>query len=94
MASTPTPERVRRRPLRRMLKNWLQRHRRPFNFWIHMVGIPAAVAGVVLLCFGLWWWGIGLFVGGYVLQYIGHRVEGNEVGEWTAIKHILGKRST
>ncbi len=57
-----------------------------------MVGIPVAVAGLVLLFVpGVGWaWGIGGLVAGYVLQYIGHRVEGNDVGEWAAIKRLLG----
>jgi hypothetical protein len=85
-ASPPT----RRRPLRRILRNWLERHRHPFNFWIHMIGIPMAVVGVVLLCLQYWIAGAACFVGGYFLQYIGHRVEGNDVGEWAAIKRMLG----
>src|SRR5205807_39082 len=88
-ASTVDP--LRRRPLRRVLRNWRQRHRHPFNFWIHLIGIPLAVAGVVLV-FAVqpWYWGVGAFVLGYLLQYIGHRVEGNDVGEWAAIKRVLG----
>jgi hypothetical protein len=82
-----------RRPLRRALRNWLERHRHPFNFWIHLAGIPLAVAGVVLffvLPWAQWYWGVTAFVGGYVLQYIGHLVEGNDLGEWAAIKRMVG----
>jgi hypothetical protein len=88
-ASAP-PEVKRRRPLRRILKNWLLRHQHPFNFWIHLIGIPLAVAGVVLLFFQEWYWGVGAFVVGYVLQYLGHLLEGNDVGEWAAIKRLFG----
>jgi hypothetical protein len=80
----------RQRPLRRILKNWLSRHRHPFNRWIHFIGIPMAVAGVVLFCCGFWWWGLGAFVVGYLLQYLGHLVEGNDLGEWAAIKRLFG----
>ena len=82
-----------RRPLRRILSNWQERHRHPFNFWVHLVGIPLAVAGVVLLLvlpWAQWYWGAGAFVLGYLLQYAGHRVEGNDVGEWAGIKRLLG----
>src|SRR6516164_11744761 len=75
-----------RRPLRRILKNWRERHRHPFNFWIHVIGIPLAVAGVVLFFFVPWYWATTALVLGYALQYAGHRVEGNDVGEWAAIK--------
>src|SRR5260370_37054729 len=89
---TTKPDRglFRRRPLRRIIKNWLERHRDPFNFWIHMIGIPLAVAGVILFFFVDWYWAAGAFVLGYVLQYLGHRAEGNDVGEWAAIKRLLG----
>jgi hypothetical protein len=95
---TPTPtdapaaERPRRpvlRFLRRRLEGWRLRHQLPFNFWIHMIGIPMAVTGVVLL-FWDWRWGLAAFVLGYVLQWIGHRFEGNDLGEWAAIKRLLG----
>src|SRR5271154_5058661 len=84
---------LRRRPLRRVLQNWRERHQHPFNFAIHLIGIPLAVAGVVML-FTLpwddWYWGAGAVVLGYVLQFIGHFVEGNDLGEWAAIKRLLG----
>jgi hypothetical protein len=83
----------RRRPvlhfLRKVLRNWRERHRLPFNFAIHLVGIPLALAGLVLLFFD-WRWGVGAFVLGYCLQYVGHRAEGNDVGEWAAVKRLLG----
>ena len=69
--------------------NWLERHQLPFNFWIHMIGIPLALAGLVLL-FIEPWWGLGGLVLGYLLQYIGHRAEGNDVGEWAGIKRLFG----
>src|SRR5262249_4638035 len=69
---------------------WLLRHQLPFNFWIHMVGIPLAVAGVVLLFLAPWYWGVGAFFLGYLLQYVGHRAEGNDLGEWAGIKRLLG----
>jgi hypothetical protein len=79
--------------LLRALRNWRERHQHPFNFWIHMLGIPLAVAGVVLLLalpWEEWYWGVGAFVLGYVLQWLGHRVEGNDVGEIAGIKRLLG----
>jgi len=89
-ANHATETTARRRPLRRMLRNWLQRHRNPFNFWIHLIGIPLAVTGVVLLFFLDWYWGVGAIVLGYLFQYVGHLVEGNDLGEWAAIKRMLG----
>ena len=82
-----------RRPLRRALYNWLERHQHPFNRGIHFLGIPLAFGGVALfvwLPWDEWYWGVLAFVGGYVLQWIGHLVEGNDLGEWAAIKRMLG----
>jgi hypothetical protein len=99
MAETPnsteivSPRPAARRPvlrfLRKILRNWRERHRHPFNFAIHLIGIPVAVAGAILLF--MWpWWGLGGLVLGYLLQFIGHSVEGNDVGEWAAIKRLFG----
>jgi hypothetical protein len=74
----------------RARRNWLARHQHPFSFWIHMVGIPLAVAGIVLLFLTDWYWGVGAIVCGYLLQWIGHRVEGNDVGELIPLKRLLG----
>ena len=71
-------------------RNWLDRHQVPFNFWIHMLGIPLALAGVVLLFLTDWYWGAGALVLGYFLQWVGHRVEGNDVGELIPFKRMLG----
>jgi hypothetical protein len=69
--------------------NWRARHRVPFNFAIHLVGIPLACAGLLLL-FWDWRWGLAAVVAGYLLQWVGHSVEGNDLGEWAAIKRMLG----
>lgn len=88
--SPDAPSAAPRQPLLKALNNWLERHRHPFNFWIHLIGIPMAVAGVILLFIVDWYWGVGAFILGYVLQYIGHLVEGNDLGEWAGIKRLLG----
>jgi hypothetical protein len=74
----------------RARRNWLDRHRNAFNFWIHMVGIPLAFAGVPLLFLLPWYWGAGAIAAGYFLQWVGHRVEGNDVGELIPFKRLLG----
>lgn len=74
----------------RARRNWLLRHQNGFNFAIHMVGIPLAFAGVPLLVLADWYWGVGAIVVGYVLQWVGHRVEGNDVGELIPFKRALG----
>ncbi len=74
----------------RVRRNWLLRHQNGFNFAIHMIGIPLAVAGLPLLFLTEWYWGVAAIVAGYFLQWIGHRVEGNDVGELIPLKRMLG----
>src|SRR5262245_49098708 len=54
---------------RRARRNWLARHQNPFNFWIHMIGIPLAVAGLPLLFLAPWYYGVGAIAAGYLLQW-------------------------
>lgn len=74
----------------RARRNWLDRHQTPANYWIHLLGIPLAFAGVPLLFLTDWYWGVGAIVGGYLLQWVGHRIEGNDVGEFIPVKRLLG----
>ena len=79
--------------LARRLQGWMLRHQLPSNFAIHMVGIPMTVVAVGLLAilpWSLWWVPAVLFFLGYFLQWVGHCWEGNDMGEWAAIKKLLG----
>jgi hypothetical protein len=76
--------------VRRALANWRERHQLPLNFWLHIVGIPLAVFGLLSLLFLPWYWSFAAFVCGYALQYLGHRAEGNDLGEWAGVKRLLG----
>lgn len=74
-------------------RNWLLRHQSRFSFAIHMVGIPLALLSPFLLFFVEWYWALAAFLLGYLLQWIGHMVEGNDVGEFIPIKKALGLRT-
>jgi len=74
------------------LRNWLARHRNPTNFMLHMAGIPATVIAVGLAVSRYWLLAIGLFLGGYALQFLGHIVEGNRSGEEQLLRRLLGRR--
>jgi hypothetical protein len=72
-------------------RNWLERHRHPVSFGLHMLGIPLSLLVAPGLLFVLpWYWGAGAFVFGYFLQWVGHRIEGNDVGELIPLKRALG----
>jgi hypothetical protein len=55
-----------------------------------MVGIPLTLAAIPVGIHYSLWLALWLFVGGYALQFLGHAVEGNDAGEWVAIKRLLG----
>lgn len=66
-----------------------------------MIGIPLTIWAVVLAGmqlsagqWGLWWRPAGLFVLGYLLQWFGHFLEGNTMGELILIRKLRGKQYT
>ena len=80
------------------LKRWLQRHQHPTSLGLHLIGIPLTIAAVVLALvqlredrWDLWWRPVVLLILGYLLQWLGHRLEGNDMGEVILVKRILGR---
>jgi len=80
------------------LRGWLDRHQHPVSFWLHMVGIPVSIAAIPLAIvqllegrWDLWWRPVALIVGGYLLQWVGHLIEGNDMGEVILVKKLRGK---
>jgi hypothetical protein len=76
---------------------WLQRHPSPVSFILHMIGIPPTFLGALfvpiyltLLSLPLFLLALGLFVGGYLLQFLGHFLEGTDPGEIIYFKRKLG----
>jgi len=85
-------------PMAGWIGNWLERHRRPANRGLHAVGIPLLAAGLILALvqliqwrWDLWWRPVGLIALSYLLQWWGHRVEGNDLGEMVLLKRLLGR---
>jgi uncharacterized membrane protein YGL010W len=52
-------------------------HTRTANKVLHGVGIPVIFAGLILLLLTWWQWGLVLFVAGWAMLFLGHRIEGN-----------------
>lgn len=72
--------------------DYCDRHKHPVNALLHIVGVPAAFAGFYYLMSGKnTSRGGALIFLGYLLQYLGHRAQGNEVGEVTLLKSIYKK---
>lgn len=78
--------------LRRFVTNYVERHLHPVNRVLHLVGVPLTfVVSVVMLVLGEPWWALGCFVAGYILQFVGHAIEGNDAGETVLVKRWLGR---
>ncbi len=87
----------------RFAVDYMHRHKHPVNAALHIVGVPAAFYGFWLIGSNLLArpargensvqqsnlaLGMILVFFGYLFQYLGHRSQGNEVGEVTLIKNI------
>jgi len=80
--------------MRAFIRKWLGRHTTGGNRVLHILGIAAVVAAPVVVLFGRrWLLALGLFVGGYLLQILGHALEGTPVGEWLLLKRLVSQNS-
>jgi uncharacterized membrane protein YGL010W len=77
--------------LRRICVNYLARHKNVWNRALHGVGVPGCffAAPAAFAC-GSLRWALACFIGGYVLQFVGHAIEGNDAGEVIVVKRWLG----
>ena len=80
-----------------MVVNWIERHRNPVSFVLHAIGIPPTILGVFLvpiyiycLSIAIFLFALALFVGGYLVQFLGHALEGTDPGEIIYFKRKLG----
>jgi hypothetical protein len=80
------------------LERWLERHQHPVSRVLHAIGVPLlALAAAVLVWllvnrrWDLWYAPPALCGVSYLLQWIGHRIEGNDLGEVILIKRWLGR---
>ena len=75
----------------RFFRNYIERHRNRANQVLHLIGVPLTfVVSVVFLLQENWSTAVGCFVVGYVLQFVGHYIEGNDAGETILVKRLLG----
>jgi len=78
-------------------------HHNPANRVLHAIGIPCIFAGIIITALNWheWRWGLVFFLGGWVMLFLGHRIEGNNpaffqgpiyflVGPVWAAKEIFG----
>jgi uncharacterized membrane protein YGL010W len=59
------------------MKQYDHEHTHPINKLLHGTGIPLIFTGCILLLLR-WQWGLALFLLGWLLLFLGHRIEGNK----------------
>ena len=63
------------------IAEYAKSHQHPVNQLTHLFGIPMIAVSLPLMLVsifvvGLWPWAIGLFIAGWILQFVGHAFEG------------------
>jgi uncharacterized membrane protein YGL010W len=82
------------------IENYKAKHTHPLNKLTHSVGIPMIVVSIPLFFFN-WRWALTLFIFGWILQFVGHAIEGNQpaffqnpfyllVGPWWIVRRVAG----
>ncbi len=59
------------------IENYKAKHQHPLNRLTHTLGIPLIVVSLPLF-FLDWRLALGLFLFGWILQFLGHAIEGNQ----------------
>jgi len=59
------------------VENYKAKHQHPLNRMMHTIGIPLIVVSLPLFFFN-WHWALALFIVGWIFQFIGHAIEGNQ----------------
>lgn len=81
--------------INRFVKNYIARHQNCANQVLHLFGVPITfVVSVHFLIHREWLCAGAAFVGGYILQFLGHAIEGNDAGEVVLFKKLLGRPYT
>jgi len=60
-----------------LLANYKAGHQHPLNRLTHSIGIPMIVVSLPLFFFN-WRGALLLFIAGWILQFVGHAIEGNQ----------------
>lgn len=75
--------------IKTFIVDYCARHSHPVNTLTHIIGVPVVLYGLYHLIERAPAAGLAFIALGYFFQYLGHRTQGNEVGEVTLIKTCL-----
>jgi uncharacterized membrane protein YGL010W len=70
------------------VETYKAKHTHPLNKLAHSIGIPLIVGSLVIVFFN-WRWGLALFVIGWIFQFLGHLIEGNQPAFFHNPVHLL-----
>jgi len=63
--------------LAQYMRQYDHEHSSAWNKLLHGIGIPLIFAGLILFVLLRWKLGAACFVGGWILLFLGHKIEGN-----------------
>src|SRR5271170_4979463 len=75
--------------LEKYMEQYDHEHKNPWNKAMHAIGIPIILAGIVLTILTFWRIGLAFFVGGWILLFAGHRIEGNKPAFFQGVVYFL-----
>jgi len=64
-------------------------HSSVWNKLLHGMGIPMILTGIIFVLWMKWVSGSGLFVSGWVLLFLGHKIEGNHPAFFQGPMYLL-----
>jgi uncharacterized membrane protein YGL010W len=75
--------------LEKYMAQYDHEHTNVWNKVLHGIGIPIILAGIILAILTFWRIGLALFVGGWILLFAGHRIEGNKPAFFQGLIYFL-----
>jgi uncharacterized membrane protein YGL010W len=75
--------------LEKYMAQYDHEHTNVWNKVLHAIGIPIILAGIILAIFTFWRVGLALFIGGWILLFAGHRIEGNKPAFFQGLIYFL-----
>ncbi len=70
------------------IENYKAKHQHPLNKLAHSVGIPLILLSLPVVFFN-WRWALLLFVVGWIFQFVGHAIEGNQPAFFTNPMYLV-----
>jgi uncharacterized membrane protein YGL010W len=75
--------------LQKYMSQYDHEHTNRWNKLLHGIGIPIIFVGVILAIFTLWRIGLAFFVGGWIMLFVGHFIEGNKPAFFQGLIYFL-----